>query len=137
MAPERIIFRSLREIEGRISPHQGQLERALKVRAEALEYVHDVSALADFIGGKIDTSGHKGDWAIIKELFPGINIHFVFNRADDEFPSSLRALFSGDRLDLISGEDLVGFVIPMVSHMLRHVRQTNPNKKLPEVVYRV
>jgi hypothetical protein len=137
MTAEHVIFKSLREIEGKISPHQGQLERALKARAEALEYVRDVSALAEFIGGKIDDSKHRGDWAIVKEIFPGVNVHFIFNRADSEFPTNLRALFSGDRLDLLSGEDLVGYVIPMVSHMLRHVRQTNPDTKLPEVVYRV
>ena len=34
---------SLKEIEGAVSPHQAQVERALKARQEALEYVSDVS----------------------------------------------------------------------------------------------
>jgi hypothetical protein len=61
----------------------------------------------------------------------------VFTRSDDEFPASLRALFSGERLNLMSGEDLVGFVIHTVSHMLRYVRISNPDKELPEVCYRM
>ena len=46
---------SLQEIEGAISPHTKQVDMALKARKEALEYVADVSGLAEFIGGKVDT----------------------------------------------------------------------------------
>ena len=128
---------SLREIEGAVSPHQAQVERALKARQEALEYVADVSQLADFIGGKVESLGINEDWSIRKEIFPGVIVFFVYNRADDEFPGNLRVLFSGDRLNLLSGEDLAGIVIAYVTHMLRHVRESNPDKKLPEVCYRV
>jgi hypothetical protein len=128
---------SLKEIEGAISPHQGQVERALKVRQQALEYVVDVSQLADFIGGKVESLGLKEDWAISKEIFPGVIVFFLYNRADDEFPGNLRVLFSGDRIHLLSGEDLAGIVIAYVTHMLRYVRESNPDKKLPEVCYRL
>ena len=128
---------NLKEIEGAVSPHSGQVERALKVRQEALEFITDVSGLAAFIGGKVESLGLKEDWAISKEIFPGVITFFVYNRADDEFPGKLRVLFSGDRLKLMSGEDLAGFVINYVSHMLRYIRESNPDKKLPEVCYRV
>ena len=128
---------SLREIEGVVSPHQAQVDRALKVRQEALEYVADVSGLADFSGGKVESLGIGEDWAISKEIFPGVIVFFVYNRADDEFPGNLRVLFSGDRIKLMSGEDLAGIVIAHVTHMLRYVRENNPDKKLPEVCYRV
>lgn len=128
---------SLRDIEGKISPHQEQLDRALNIRAEALNYVDDVAGLAKFMGGSSVTLGRREDWAIRKEVFPGVVVYYVFNRADDEFPATLKALYSGDRLDLMSGEDLAGFVIPTVTHMLRYVRLSHPDKKLPEVCYRV
>ncbi len=128
---------SLREIEGAVSPHQAQVDRALKARQEALEYVADVSGLADFMGGKVEALGIKEDWAISKEIFPGVIVFFVYKRADDEFPGNLRVLFSGERIHLLSGEDLAGIVINCVSHMLRYVRESNPDKKLPEVCYRV
>ena len=128
---------SLREIEGAVSPHSGQVERALKLRQQALEYVTDVAGLAEFIGGKVESLGIKENWAISKEIYPGVLVYFVYNRADDEFPGNLRVLFSGDRLKLMSGEDLAGLVIVYVSHMLRYVRESNPDKKLPEVCYRV
>jgi hypothetical protein len=128
---------SLREIEGKHSPHQAQLDRALNIRAEALSFVEDASALAGFIGGSSVVLGRREDWAIRKEIFPGVVAYYIFNRADEEFPATLKAMFSGDKLDLMSGEDLAGFVIPTVSHMLRYVRLANPDKKLPEVCYRM
>ena len=128
---------SLREIEGKISPHQGQIDRALKLRAEALNYVDDVETLAEFIGGKTETPGRGQDWVISREIFPEVIVYFVFRKSDDEFPASLQVLFSGERLGLMSGEDLAGMVIHTVSHMLRYVRLANKDKKLPEVCYRV
>jgi len=128
---------SLQEIEGAISPHTKQVDMALKTRKEALEYVSDVPKLAEFIGGKVESLGIGEDWAISKEIFPGVLVFFAFNRTDDEFPSSLKVLFSGDRIKLMKGEDLAGFVILYVIHMLRYVRDSNPGKQLPEVCYRV
>jgi hypothetical protein len=128
---------SLQQIEGAISPHQKQIDMALKIRKEALEYVTDVSELARFIGGNAESLGIGEDWAISKEVFPGVQVFFVFNRADDEFASNLKVLFSGDRIKMMRGEDLAGFVILYAIHMLRYVRDSNPDKKLPEICYRV
>jgi hypothetical protein len=127
----------LQEIEGAVSPHQKQIDMALKTRKEALEYVADVSKLAEFIGGKVESLGMGEDWVISKEIFPGVQVFFIFNRADEELPSSLKVLFSGDRIKLMRGEDLAGFVILYVIHMLRYVKESNPGKSLPEVCYRV
>ena len=128
---------SLQEIEGAVSPHKKQVDMALKARKEALEYVADVSGLAEFIGGKVETLGMGEDWAISKEIFPGVQVFFIFNHADDEFASNLKVLFSGDRIKLMKGEDLAGFVILYMIHMLRYVRDSNPGRQLPEVCYRV
>jgi len=127
----------LQEIEGAVSPHQKQIGMALNARKEALEYVTDVSKLAEFVGGKVESLGMGEDWAIKKEVFPGVEIFFIYNRADDEFQSNLKVLFSGDRIKLMRGEDLAVFVIFYVNHMLRYVRDNNPGKRLPEVCYRV
>jgi hypothetical protein len=128
---------SLQQIEGAVSPHQKQIDRALKARKEALEYVNDVSKLAEFIGGKVESLGIGEDWAVSKEIFPGVRVFYVFNRADDEFESNLKVLFSGDRIKMMRGEDLAGFVILYAIHMLRYVRDSNTDKKLPEICYRV
>jgi hypothetical protein len=127
----------LQEIEGAVSPHQKQIDMALKARKEALEYVADAAKLAEFIGGKVETLGMGEDWAISKEVFPGVEVFFIYNRADDEFPSRLKVLFSGDRIRLMKGEDLAVFVIFYANHMLRYVKESNPGKSLPEVCYRV
>ena len=127
----------LQEIEGAVSPHQKQIDMALKARKEALEYLADVSKLAEFVGGKVESLGMGEDWVISKEVFPGVEVFFIYNRADDEFQSNLKVLFSGDRIKLMRGEDLAVFVIFYVNHMLRYVRDSNPGKRLPEVCYRV
>src|SRR4030043_625624 len=114
---------SLQQIEGAVSPHQKQIDHALRTRKEALEYVADVSKLAEFIGGKGESLGMGEDWAISKEIFPRGQVFFVFNRADDEFPSNVKVLFSGDRIKLMKGEDLAGFVLLFVTHMLKPAKE--------------
>ena len=128
---------SLADIEGKVSPHQLQVKGALKMRAAPLEYVKDVEALAAFLGGNIESPGVGEDWAVSKETFPGVAICFVFNRRDDEFPARLRALYSGDKIRMIKGEELATITISSANQMLRYVRETNPQVKLPDVCYRV
>ena len=128
---------SLQQIEGAVSPHQKQIDHALKARKVALEYVTDVSKLAEFVGGKVESLRMGEEGAISKEVFPGVEVFFIYNRADDECPSNLKVLFSGDRIKLMKGEDLAVFVIFYVNHMLRYVRDSNPGKHLPEICYRV
>ena len=128
---------TLSQIEGADSPHQKQLQRALQARKEALEYVKDATKLAEFIGGRVEKLGLGEDWSVSKEIFPGVRVYFVFNHADAEFPANLRVLFSGDNIKMMPGEDLAGLVILILIHMLRFVRDSNPETKLPEVCYRV
>jgi len=125
------------ELEGKISPHQGQVKGGLKMRAAALEYVGDTEGLAGYLGGVVEKLGIGEDWAVAKELFPGVVIHLVFNHADSEFPTRLRALYSGERIRLVHGDELATMTISVANHILRYVRETNPDKRLPEVCYKV
>lgn len=126
---------SLKEIEGPTSPHDGFLKREMDRRKEPLSYADDVSKLAEYIGGEVVSLGISEDWAIRKEIFPGIQILFIYNRADEEFPSNLRVLYSGERIGKIRGEDLVELTIACVNHMLRYVKETV--KDPPEICMRV
>ena len=126
---------SLKEIEGPTSPHDGFLKREMDRRKEPLSYVDKVSKLAEYIGGEVVSLGISEDWAIRKEIFPGIQILLIYNRADEEFPSNLRVLYSGERIGKIRGEDLVELTIACVNHMLRYVRETV--KDPPEICMRV
>lgn len=128
---------TLKEIEGPQSSHDGYVKRELDRRKEALKYVENVVGLAEYIGGKVEYLGLREDWAIRKEIFPGINIIFAYNRADEEFPSSLRVFFSGERVQEMPGEDLMELTIACVNHMLRWVRETHRGERLPEMCYRV
>lgn len=137
MSPRGKKLVTLREIEGVTSPHQRQIDSALAARKEALKYVKDVAGLANYIGGRVELLGLGEDWALSKEIFPGVKVYFIFTRSDEEFPSSLKVLFSGKKIGIMKGEDLAGFVILYVNHMLRYIRETMPEERLPEVCYRV
>jgi hypothetical protein len=126
---------TLKEIEGSVSPHNGFVKREIDKRKEALGYVDNVSRLAEYIGGETVSLGRGEDWAIRKEIFPGIEILFVYNAPDEEFPSSLRVLYSGQRIKKIRGEDLAELTIACVNHMLRYVKETV--KDPPEICTRV
>lgn len=128
---------SLHEIEGVISPHDEYLKREMGHRKEALEYVDDVAKLAEYIGGKVESLGIGENWVVKKEIFPGVEIFFVFNHADDEFAANLRVLYSGDGIKKMRGEDLASIAIACANHMLRYVRETNPGKSLPQICYKV
>lgn len=127
---------TIKEIEGVLATHDNYLKHEMAKRSEPFEYLDDVTKLAEYIGGVVE-SIKPGDWAIGKELFPGVNVHFVYQHGDDEFPSNLRLLFNGDRAKAVPGEDLVGIVIGYVNHMLRYIRETNSDKQLPQVCYQV
>ncbi|HJX70170.1 MAG TPA: DUF3786 domain-containing protein [Dehalococcoidia bacterium] len=96
---------TLKEIEGPMSPHDGFIKHEMDRtgRKEALSYIDDASWLAKYIGGEIVSLGLGEDWAIKKEVFPGIEIIFVYNKADDEFPSNLRVLYSGQSIKRYAG----------------------------------
>lgn len=137
MGKTNIKLFNLADIEGKISPHQGQLKGGLKMRAAALEFVDDIEALAQYLGGNVEKLGIGEDWAVSKEFFPGVLVHFIFNKSDSEFPAQLRALYSGQRVTMIHGDELANLTIFLANQLLRYVRESNPGRKLPEVCYRV
>jgi len=126
---------TLKEIDGPFTPHDAFIKREVEVRKEALAYVNHVPALARYLGAEPEQLGISEDWAIRKDFFPGIEIHFIYARADDEFPSSLRILYSGENIGKIRGEDLVELTVAGLNHMLRYVRETVENP--PEICKRV
>jgi len=126
---------SLRQIEGIIATHDGFLKHEMDRRQVALAYVDNVSKLAEYIGGEVESLGRGEDWVITKEMFPGIEIVFVYTRADDEFPSSLRVLYTGERIRKTRGEDLADLTIACVNQMLRYVKETVEDP--PEICTRV
>jgi len=128
---------SLADLEGKVSPHQLQVKGALKMRAAALAYVKDVTALAGFIGGSAGDPAGGGDWAVSKEIYPGVVIHFVFTAGDSEFPPSLRALYGGAKINTVKGEELATITISAANQLLRFVRESNPGVQLPEVCYKI
>ena len=104
--------------------HHGYLQRETDRRKVALDLVEDPAALAGYIGGSTESLGRGEDWVIRKTVFPGIDIIFVYTREDEEFPSSLRVLYSGERILETRGEDLAELTIACLNQMLRYVKAT-------------
>ena len=127
---------TIKEIEGMDITHDSFLKGELARRKEPLDYLDDVAKLAEYIGGEPEEI-KPGDWAIGKEAFPGVMIHFVFQQGDEEMPSNLRVLFSIERAKNVPGEDLVELALAYANHMLRYIRDTNPDKELPRICYQV
>lgn len=127
---------SLSAIERGMGPHDGFLKREMEIRKEALECVSDLDGVARYIGGQIELV-ENGDWVIRKEVFPGITIHFTYEHSDEEFPSSLRAFYSGEKAKTIPGEDLVHLTVACANHMLRYVREICGGEGLPEICCKV
>ena len=109
---------SLREIEGSVSPHQIQLESALKARGEAFASITDISGLAEFIGGKVEPLGLGEGWAVRKDIFPEVSVYFVYRHADEEFPGSMNVLYSGARIGLVAADILTAVTISFIGYML-------------------
>ncbi len=126
---------SIKEIDGPLTPHDAFIKREVDLRKEALDLVNDVSGLAGFVGAEVESLGLGENWGIRKEFFPGIQVHFLYTRADEEFPSSIRVLYSGDNIKKIRGEDLVELTVACLNHMLRYVKETVENP--PEICTRV
>lgn len=128
---------NLADIEGKVSPHQAQVKGALRMRAAALDFVRDVPALAAYVGGSVEKLGIGEDWALSKEIYPGVIIYLIYSRADAEFPARLQALYGGGRIRSIRGDELATVTISCANHILRYIRENNPQDKLPEICYRV
>lgn len=131
------ILVGLPEVEGAVSFHQRQIDKALKPRLKALEYVAEATRLAEYLGGRVESLGLREDWAIAKPIFPGVEIFFVFNRANGQTPSNLKVLYSGDRIKTMKGDDLARMAMVCINQMLRFVRDTNPGKHLPDICDKV
>jgi hypothetical protein len=131
------ILVGLPEVEGAVSFHQRQIDRALKPRLKALEYVAEATKLAEYLGGRVESLGLHEDWTIAKPIFPDIEIFFVFNRANGQNPPSLKVLYSGNKVNTMKGDDLARVALVCINHMLRFVRETNPGKHLPDICYKV
>lgn len=112
---------SLAQLDGVVGPHDALVKRGLAARVKKLEDVREPAALAAFTGGSLESIGVGETWAVKKEVFPGVVVHLVFDRGDDEFPSRLRALYSGKLIRRVPSEDLVEATILFANHLARCV----------------
>ena len=126
-------FITLKEIEG-VIVHDIYLKKEVARRVEAFEYLDDVHAAAQYIEGEvIPTPPIRCDWMLKKVFFPEVECYFLYNHKDEEFPSSMQVLFSGERAMEMKGDDLAVLAIATINHMIRLIKRMHPVKPLPEI----
>jgi hypothetical protein len=124
---------TLKEIEGGLSPHSEYVDRELTRRKVALEFLNDVDELAKYLGAKIENLNMGEDWALAKDIFPGVTIHFVYTSSDEEFSSEFKVFYSGENVKKLNGEDLSALTIACANHILRYIKETLSSKDLPAI----
>ena len=86
--------------------------------------------ISEDIGGKIENLGFNEDWTITLEMFPEVNIHLAFTYFGDEFGDGVTAefkcYFSGEKAQLIPGEDSITYVDIIFDIMERLIKNREP-----------
>lgn len=126
-------FLTLKEIEG-VVVHDLYLKKEVARRSEVFEYLDDVESMTQYIGGeRINTPPIRCDWMIRKEFYPGVEGYFLYHHKDEEFPSSMQVLFSGEKVRELKGDDLAVLAITTINHMIHYISHSSPEKTLPEI----
>ena len=81
----------------------------------------------------MDNIGLGEDWTITFEVFPQVNIHISYSFFGDEFGDEMEAelkyYFSGERVYLVPGEDLVAFVDILLDFIEKMANNEEPFDK--------
>jgi hypothetical protein len=126
-------FLTLKEIEG-VVVHDLYLKKEVARRSEAFEYLDDVDKMTQYIGAeRVISPPIRCDWMVKKQFYPGVEIHFLYNRKDEEFPPSMQVLFSGEKVRELQGDDLAVLSIATINHMIHYIRLSSPDQSLPEI----
>ncbi len=126
-------YLTLKEIEG-VVVHDVYLKKEVARRCEAFEYLDDVEKMTAYIGGeRVIPPPIRCDWMVKKTFYPGVESYYLFNRKDEEFPSSMQVLFSGEKVRELKGDDLSVLAIATINHMIHYIRNSKRGVKLPEI----
>jgi len=117
-------------------PHEKELQEFSNTKYPLFKELA-IDKLRDFvvndIGGKMDNIGLGEDWTITFEIFPQVNIHISYSFFGDEFGDEMEAelkyFFSGERVHLVPGEDLVAFVDILLDFIERMIKNEEPFDK--------
>jgi len=126
-------FLTLKEIEG-VVVHDLYLKKEVARRSEPFEYLDDVRKMTQYIGGEwLASPPIRCDWMVKKVFYPGVEAYFLYQHKDEEFPSSMQVLFSGEKVRVLKGDDLSVLAIATINHMIHYIRYSSPEKSLPEI----
>lgn len=126
-------YLTLKEIEG-VVVHDLYLKKEVARRSEAFEFLDDVKKMAEYIGGEqMASPSIRCDWMVKKIFYPEVEAYFLYNRKDEEFPSSMQVLFAGEKVKELKGDDLSVLAIATINHMIHYIRNSQPERMLPEI----
>jgi len=84
----------------------------------------------DELGGLIENIGLNEDWTLTIEMFPEVNIHFVYSYFGDEFGgdpvAEFKFLFSGKHATWVPGEDSATYIDIIMDLIERKLKNEEP-----------
>ncbi len=126
----------IEDVQSVSSPHEAELkELGKKWVSEFRDFGEkELDKFSRLIGAKKENLQIDEEWAITKEFFPGVNNHISYHYYGEEFKSvgeedQLRFLFSGERVQDVTGEDLVGLIEIKFRYIDRYLSEKTAPKK--------
>ncbi|GAB4313475.1 MAG: hypothetical protein Kow0069_14590 [Promethearchaeota archaeon] len=128
MAPRKLV--TMREIEGLRGirgPHEEELsDLAADAVVTFRQVPRDAARLSHWVaevGARLEPLERGEEWALAKEMFPGVVVHVAYQYYGDEFgpgeEDAVEVLFSGERAGWVPGEDLASFVEVLLGALRR------------------
>jgi len=116
-----------------MGPHVKELEDISKAKYHLFVDINMDAIkkiISENIGGKIENLGFSEDWTITLEMFPEVNVHLAYTYFGDEFGDGITAefkcYFSGERAQLVPGEDSITYVDIVFDFIERMIRNKEP-----------
>ncbi len=118
------------------SPHEEELKKFGEKWRKRLRKLSedDIDRICELLKGQRDSLGMGEEWTLTKEFYPGVRTHISYHYHGEEFSEfgeedAVRFLFSGDRVQKITGEDLAGGIEVLLNFIEKSLEDESLGEK--------
>lgn len=129
-------LRSINEIENVksvSSPHEKELKEFGEKWRKRLRKLseNDVDRICEVLICQRESLDMDEEWTIAKEFYPKVKAHILYHFYGEEFSEfdeedAVRFLFSGDRVEKLTGEDLAGMIEVLLNFIEKFLKGESP-----------
>lgn len=127
----------IEKIKSVSSPHEKELKDFGEKWRKRLRKLSegDVEKICELLICQRDSVDMDEEWTITKEFFPEVRCHILYHFYGEEFSEfgekdAVRFLFSGNRVQKVTGEDLAGMVGILLNFMEKFLKDESPRGKV-------